>query len=65
MDLKPVMSNTLNDKLNNMLSLLNKLMKNKKEINNSIFKLLDSSYVNILEAQKLAEKVDVIKANSK
>lgn len=63
MDTKLVMPDTLNEKLNNMLCLLNLYTKNKNEINNSIFKLLDSSYINVLEAQKLAEQVNVVKAN--
>lgn len=58
------MTNNLNDKLNDMLSLLNKYISNKNEIDNAIFKLLNSSYVNISEAQKLAKQVDVIKNNS-
>lgn len=58
------MPNMLNCKLNDMLSLLNKYTNNKKEISNSMFKLLDSSNVNILKCQKLAEQVDVIKSNS-
>lgn len=58
------MPNTLSTKLNNMVSLLNKYTNNQKEINNSIFKLLDSSSINIDEAQKLAKHIDVIKVNS-
>jgi len=47
-----------------MLSLLSKYSNNKKDINNSIFKLLDSSYINILEAQKLSKQVDILNNNS-
>lgn len=48
-----------------MLTLLNKYTNNQKEIQHSMLKLLDSSYVNILEAQQLSKKVDAIKAISK
>lgn len=48
-----------------MLALLNKYTNNQKEIQHSMLTLLDSSYVNILEAQQLSKKVDAIKANSK
>lgn len=47
-----------------MLSLLNIYLNNNKEITSSIFKLLDSSYINITEAQQLTKQVDVIKVNS-
>lgn len=63
MNSEPVLPNTLKNKLNNLLSLLNKYIDNKKEINDSISKLLDSSDVNILEAQKLAKQVDDLKKN--
>lgn len=59
-----VMPETIRNKLNDMLTLLNKYTNNKKEIHHSILKLLDSSHVNILEAQQLSETVDAIKANS-
>jgi len=59
------MPDTIKNKLNNMLSLLNTYTNNQKEIQNSMLKLLDSSYVNILEAQQLLKKVDAIKAISK
>lgn len=58
------MLNTLSTKLNNMVSLLNKYISNQKEISNSIFRLLESSSINIIEAQELSKHVDVIKANS-
>lgn len=61
---EPDMPNTLQLKLNIMLSLLNKYLNNKKDINNSLFKLFDNSYVNILEAQKLSKQIDNIKANT-
>lgn len=60
----PDMPNTLQDKLNVMLSLLNKYTNNKKDINDSLFKLLDSSYVNISEAKQLSKQLDIIKANA-
>lgn len=60
-----VMPDTIKDKLNNMLTLLNKYTNNQKEIQHSMLALLDSSYVNILEAQQLSKKLDVIKDNSK
>ncbi|XP_022179853.1 uncharacterized protein LOC111040298 [Myzus persicae] len=59
-----VMPDTIKDKLNNMLTLLNKYTNNQKEIQHSMLALLDSSYVNILEAQQLSKKLDVIKDNS-
>jgi len=59
------MPDTIKNKLNNMLTLLNKYTNNQKEIQHSMLKLLDSSYVNILEAQQLSKKVDAIKAISK
>jgi len=59
------MPDTIKNKLNNMLTLLNKYSNNQKEIKHSVLKLLDSSYVNILEAQQLSKKVDAIKANTK
>lgn len=62
---EPVMSDIIKNKLSNMLTLLNKYTNNQKEIQNSIFTLLDSSYINILEAQKLSKKVDALKANSR
>lgn len=55
------MAKTLNDKLNNMLSLMNKYISNKNDIKNALLKLLDSSYVNIIEVNKLAKQVDVLK----
>ncbi|VVC33119.1 Hypothetical protein CINCED_3A011708 [Cinara cedri] len=55
---------TLSTKLNNMVSLLNKYTSNQREISNSIFRLLDSSSINIIEAQELSKHLDVIKANS-
>lgn len=61
---EPVMPDIIKNKLNNMLTLLNKYTKNQKEIQNSIFTLLNSSYINILEAQQLSKKVDALKANS-
>lgn len=59
------MANTLKNQLNIYLSLLNKYTSNKNEIKNSIFKLLDSSHINILEAQKLNEQVDILKTNAR
>ncbi|KAL5242110.1 hypothetical protein ACI65C_009520 [Semiaphis heraclei] len=61
---EPVIPGTIKNKLNNMLTLLNKYTNNQKEIQHSMLKLLDSSYVNILEAQQLSKKVDAIKAIS-
>ncbi|XP_025204932.1 uncharacterized protein LOC112601493 [Melanaphis sacchari] len=61
---EPVMPDTIKNKLNNMLTLLNKYTSNQKEIQHSILTLLDSSYINILEAQNLSKKVDALKANS-
>lgn len=58
------MANTLHTQLNYMVSLLNKYTNNQKEISNSIFTLLDSNSINIIEAQELAKHVDIIKANS-
>lgn len=58
------MPNALNTQLNYMVSLLNKYTNNQKEISNSIFKLLDSNSINIIEAQELAKHLDVIEANS-
>lgn len=43
---------------------MNKYKDNKKEIMNSLTKLLDSSDVNIVEAQKLAKQVDNLKTNT-
>lgn len=48
-----------------MLTLLNKYTNNQKDIQTSMLALLDSSNVNILEAQQLSKKVDDIKVNSK
>jgi len=62
---EPVMPDTIKNKLNNMLTLLNKYTNNQKEIQHSMLKLLDSSYINILEAQQLSKNVDAIKAISK
>jgi len=62
---EPVMPDIIKNKLNNMLTLLNKYTNNQKEIQNSIFTLLDSSYINILEAQQLSKKVDALKASSR
>lgn len=56
--------NALEKKLNGMLSLLNTYINNNREIRNSIFKLLDSSYINVIEAQQLEKQVDAIKVNS-
>lgn len=61
---EPDMPNNLKNKLNTLLSLLVQYTNNKNEINNYIFKLLDSSYVNILEAQQLSKQIDVIKTNA-
>lgn len=61
---EPVMPNTIQNKLNNMLTLLNKYTNNQKEIQHSMLILLDSSYVNILEAQQLSKKLAAIKVNS-
>lgn len=61
---EPDMSNNLKNKLNTLLSLLVQYTNNKNEINNYIFKLLDSSYVNILEAQQLSKQIDVVKTNA-
>jgi len=62
---EPVMPDTIKNKLDNMLTLLNKYTNNQKEIQHSILTLLDSSYINILEAQQLSKKVDALKANSR
>lgn len=64
LDTEPVILNNLKNKLNNLLSLLNKYKDNKKKIMNSLIKLLDSSDVNIVEAQKLAKQVDNLKTNT-
>jgi len=56
--------NTLQLKLNVLLSLLNKYTNNKKDINNSLFKLLDRSYVNISSAKQLSKQLDIIVANA-
>lgn len=56
--------NTLQLKLNVLLSLLNKYTNNKKDINNSLFKLLDRSYVNISKAKQLSKQLDIIVANA-
>lgn len=61
---EPYMPSNLKSKLSTLLSLLVQYTNNKKEINNHIFKLLDSSYVNILEAQQLSKQIDVIKTNA-
>jgi len=62
---EPAMPDTIKNKLNNMLTLLNKYTNNQKDIQHSMLTLLDSSNVNILEAQQLSKKVDAIKVNSK
>lgn len=59
------MPDTIKNKLNNMLTFLNKYTNNQKDIQHSMLTLLDSSNVNILEAQHLSKKVDAIKVNSK
>ncbi|CAI6365327.1 unnamed protein product [Macrosiphum euphorbiae] len=61
---EPAMPDTIKNKLNNMLTLLNKYTNNQKDIQHSMLTLLDSSNVNILEAQQLSKKVDAIKVNS-
>lgn len=47
-----------------MLTLLIKYTNNKKNINNSLLKLLDSNNVNILKTQQLSKQIDDIKSNS-
>lgn len=61
---EPDMPNNLKNKLSTLLSLLVKYINNKNEINNYIFKLLDTSYVNILEAQQLSKQINVVKMNA-
>lgn len=59
------MPSILQNKLETLLVLVNKYSNNKKEIDGSILKLLDSSNVNISEAQQLEKQIYTVKANSK
>lgn len=64
MESNPIMPNTLRSKLHSVLSLLTKYTNNKKEINNTVSKLLSSSYVNISEAQQLLKQSSTLKSRT-
>lgn len=58
------MAKTLKDKLNNMLSLMNKYIITNNDLKSDMSKLFESSYINIIEVQNLAKEVDNLKNHS-
>lgn len=58
------MAKTLKDKLNNMLSIMNKYIIINNDLKSDISKLFESSYINIIEVQNLAKEVDNLKNHS-